>query len=549
MIKIKKARETIEEKLKGELLEAQRNLQVQKEELRAVHDELQRTNSELLQLTLELDDRVEERTEALRKSEEELRRHRDHLQERVDERTIELKSLNEQLEQRLRELQASEGRFRGLVVTIPDIVYRIDKEGYFIFINDAVKRLGYDPEELTGRHFSEIILPADVDEVSRSTVLSRYAGKVTGDQNAPKLFDERRTEHRRTVGLEVKLITKDRKREKPGLIESIGEGEVVAEINSSGLYAVSPKGQGTVLVGTVGVIRDISDRKLMEEELRRAYDELEIKVEERTSDLAAAKDELEKAYEELQRTQNQVIQSGRLAALGQLAAGAAHEIRNPVNIISLKLQVLKMTESLPENIQNAFDVCMRQVDRIVKITDGLRKFSRPPEKKMVKRDIRDLIENVVTLSAPRIKTENIFMEVIHDPTIPPVLLDESAFEQVLFNLLSNAMDAINRQEKRLIRIVTEKFDMEEDKCCARVTFSDTGHGIRDEDLNKLFDPFFTTKDPDKGTGIGLSICYGIIHDHEGRIWAENNEWGGASFFIELPVAAGRNEHSEPILEK
>ena len=247
--------------------QAEQTVESLRRELTEVHGELQRTNSELLQLTLELEDRVAERTAALRRSEEELRRHRDHLQETVAERTAALEALNRRLKDKLNELQASEERFRSLVVTIPDIVYRIDGDGHFTFVNNAIRRLGYEPETLYGEHFSKIILPADVPAVSRREVLPRLAGRVAKDAETPKLFDERRTGERRTTGLEIRLVARDRG-ESPGLLQSLGPEAVAVEVNSAGMYSLDLGSREPVFLGTVGVIRDISERKSIEKSLR-----------------------------------------------------------------------------------------------------------------------------------------------------------------------------------------------------------------------------------------------------------------------------------------
>ena len=165
------------------------------------------------------------------------------------------------------DLAASEERFRSLVTTIPDIIYRIDKEGRFLFINEAVRRLGWNPKELWGKHFCEFILPADCNRVSRDQVLPGFRNKVTGPEKAPKLFDERRTLERRTTGLEVLLPFKGSRNMQPGMIDAIGKEAIVAEINSSGMYMANPDSRDQVLIGTVGVIRDISVRKQIERRL------------------------------------------------------------------------------------------------------------------------------------------------------------------------------------------------------------------------------------------------------------------------------------------
>lgn len=176
-----------------------------------------------------------------------------------------LRDIDKQLEDKFIEITASENRFKTLVQTIPDIVYRIDNNGNFVYLNYAIRRLGYEPQELIGRHFSEIILPADVSNVSGSLILPKYKGIATGEKSAPKLFDERRTGERKTNNLEVRLMSKGVSKPKPGMIEVFGEEVIPVEITSAGLYATDAKAKPKSFIGTVGVIRDITERKMAEE--------------------------------------------------------------------------------------------------------------------------------------------------------------------------------------------------------------------------------------------------------------------------------------------
>lgn len=205
-----------------------------------------------------------------------------------------LENANQELEKRLRELRESEERFRTVVLTIPDIIYRIDETGRFIFVNQSVRNFGYEPDELIGRNFSEILLPVEADSVAREKVLPRYAGKITGAENAPKLFDERRTAERRTTGLEVRVLLKDGTRQARAVVESAGSDFIIAEINSSGLFEVNPHTKNRVFLGTVGVIRDITERKKFEEELDLHRVNLENLVSVRTEELRRVNSELER---------------------------------------------------------------------------------------------------------------------------------------------------------------------------------------------------------------------------------------------------------------
>jgi PAS domain S-box-containing protein len=212
-------------------------------------------------------------------------------------------TLEEQVQIKLQELQTSEERFAILVQTIPDIVYKIDPEGCFVYLNSAIRQLGYEPAELVGRHFSEIILPGEIELVCSSFVLPRYARRQTGEGKAPKLFDERRTGSRKTMGLEVRMLLKSGKTV-PGLVEPLGREVLVVEVNSSGLHEYNPETRKKEYIGTVGVIRDITERKRYENEINKYHLQLEEMVEERTAELSLANETLQVEIADRKRSEN-----------------------------------------------------------------------------------------------------------------------------------------------------------------------------------------------------------------------------------------------------
>jgi len=245
--------------------------------------------------------------------------------------------------------------------------------------------------------------------------------------------------------------------------------------------------------------------------------------------------------EDLQNARDLLLQSEKLAAIGRLSAGVAHEILNPVNIISLELQILQTMESLPTTVLEELKVCMDQINRIVTITDNLKEFSRIPKRRMEQARISNVIDYVVNLCATQLKIEGIETEISCEPGLPEIFMDKEKMEQVIMNLISNAMYFMEGKEKKILRITAEEEILIGKNNQLKIVVADTGTGIKIENMSKIFDPFFTTKEMGKGTGLGLSISYGIIHDHGGVIWAENNVWGGASFYIMLPVKAEMNE--------
>jgi PAS domain S-box-containing protein len=244
--------------------------------------------------------------------------------------------------------------------------------------------------------------------------------------------------------------------------------------------------------------------------------------------------ERKQVEEALQKTREMLVQSEKLAALGQLSSGAAHEILNPLNVISLRLQFLEMTENLSEKTKETIKVAKAQIDRIVKITHSISEFSRTAALHMTTVDLRELMEDVLLLTAPRLKEENVTFDFQYQADIPLLSLDKFRIEQVILNLINNAIDAMKDRKEKILRVAAA-LESSKGERNVWVTFADNGTGIKAEDMSRIFEPFFTTKEPDKGRGLGLSVCYGIIQDHHGRIWAKNNKSGGATFFIELPL--------------
>jgi PAS domain S-box-containing protein/putative nucleotidyltransferase with HDIG domain len=167
-------------------------------------------------------------------------------------------------------------RYIAIIKALPDIVYRIDPDGKFTFVNDSVRSLGYEPEELIGEHFSKIVHPDDVKFFARNFVLPKYRGQITGDDNAPKLFDERRTGNRKTKDLEIRLLVKKKKKDTD---DRIGTVISFGDVSSTGHYDKEIADEDKQFLGTLGIIRDITERKKADELLHKLNRALKVVTE------------------------------------------------------------------------------------------------------------------------------------------------------------------------------------------------------------------------------------------------------------------------------
>jgi PAS domain S-box-containing protein len=226
----------------------------------------------------------------------------------------------------------------------------------------------------------------------------------------------------------------------------------------------------------------------------------------------------------------------KLASLGQLAAGVAHEMNNPLgSIMVLSYLLLEDLEpSRPERAQ--VEKIVREATRCKEIVQGLLEFSRYTPSRMAPVQVNQILEEVLSLMADHLLFQHIDLETRLDPGLPLVLGDKSRLEQVFVNLLMNSAEAMEGLGR--LTVVTSRVT-EGDR--VRLSFTDTGPGIPENLLGRLFDPFFTTKGVGKGVGLGLAISYGIIQKHLGRIFVEKTGPGGTTFVVELPVPTAGEE--------
>ncbi|MFH0727852.1 MAG: ATP-binding protein [Pseudomonadota bacterium] len=266
-----------------------------------------------------------------------------------------------------------------------------------------------------------------------------------------------------------------------------------------------------------GILKDKKALQKTHEELVYINQNLERIVAERTEALA--------------RSEKQMAQADRLASIGQLSAGIAHEINNPLGIILGFTQLLKRDESDGSQRYNDLKTIEKHVLNCQAIVSDLLNFARnsPTRKKRV--HVHETIDEVVNFIRHHAKLGDVIIDRYYDDETPPLMVDEEKIRQVLINLVMNALHAVGKAGT--IRISTE-FNRHHRQVALHV--ADTGYGIERKNLTRIFDPFFTTKPTGEGTGLGLSVSYGIIKNHGGDILVESQPGQGARFTLLLPAA-------------
>ena len=236
------------------------------------------------------------------------------------------------------------------------------------------------------------------------------------------------------------------------------------------------------------------------------------------------------------RLEAQLLQAEKLSAVGQLVAGVAHELNNPLTTIKGYAQLLQ-GEQLPESVWEDLRRVEEAADRCRRIVTDLLTFARRYEPELTDTDVNELLQRTVALRSYDLRVHNIAVRWDLTP-LPLIRADPHRLQQVILNLVFNAEQAIlGEREGGLISIRSRA----EADGHIRFAVADNGPGILPEHLSKIFDPFFTTKEVGAGTGLGLSISYGIVKEHGGRIWAESQPGAGATFYVELPLIAPQGE--------
>ena len=396
-------------------------------------------------------------------------------QEEIERANRDLRTLSSHLEQRVRErtesLREGEARYRDLFESANDMVFTMDMQGVLTSINRTGEQLlGYTREELLGKSFLQLTAPENHDAARR-----RLAAKGAGA--GPMLY-------------ESVVMAKDGRR-------------IPIEVSTKSLHR-DGKPSEVLAVG-----RDITERKRAEEQLRRE-----------TAERA--------------RLEAELAQSAKMASLGIMAGGIAHEVRNPLAIASAAAQLLLEQPDDERLRAEGLQKIQTGIQRATGIVENLLKFAGPMSGELQPADVNDLVRETLALVEHEITQRGIDLQTRLADGLRPVRASASALEQVFANLILNACQAMD--QGGTLTVATESQGSE-----VTVRVADTGPGIRPDDLPRIFDPFFTTRPPGQGTGLGLAISYRIIEQHRGTIDAFNNAEPGATFVVRLPgVDTGRS---------
>jgi PAS domain S-box-containing protein len=379
-------------------------------------------------------------------------------------------------------LKLSERRYRFMVQNSPDMIYTLDNTGRFTFVNTASERLfGYKAQDLVGQHFHMILNKEDIPK-------------------AQWRFNERRTGERATAGYELRLKSGPRK--KYGDLN--GNGYSIIELNATGIYHREHGRTPKELVGTYGVARDITYRKILE---------------------------------------TQLLQAKKAEAIGNLAGGIAHDFNNLLMGIQgiVSLMLIKMDAANP--IYDRIKTLEQYVQDGAGLTRQLLAFVKGGTFEILPTNMNHLIKKQNDMFGRTRKEIKIFEEL--EPNIWPVEVDPVQIEQVLLNLYVNAGHAMPKGGTLLIRTentflgendVLIQSDQLKPGRYVKISVADSGVGMDEKTLQRIFDPFFTTKGVGKGSGLGLYSAYGIIKNHRGHIEAYSEKAKGTTFSMYLPVS-------------
>lgn len=373
-------------------------------------------------------------------------------------------------------LRESEELFKSVVLNSPDLTILTDAEGVATYVSPQCERVtGYGPETFLGKRMPGIIHPDDA-------ALCKEA------------WDHVLLEGGEIHEFEYRIVD--------------GDGKSRWVSHSATLMRVGERN-----LGVQNSIRDITKRTQAEKEIIETLDQL-------------------------QGIRESLVRIEKEATIGRMAAGVAHEILNPASIISSRLQFVEGEEGISDQTRKSLKVCREQIQRIARISREILESSVGWERPHSPGDFRRVIELSLQTARQRIEEGRVMVEYAPPPESLPVEMAEESLSRAMANLILNACDAMAGSERKKLILALRVLSAPARGPSVLAIVADSGHGIPSGAERRVFEPFFTTKDTGQGSGLGLAICKGIIEEHGGTIRAENNEMGGSSFIVELPLHQG-----------
>lgn len=360
----------------------------------------------------------------------------------------------------VREINQTKNSLMNLIDSCPDVIISMDKEARLTFFSQRAEHIfGFTADEVLGKSISNYL---------------------TGSEEESKQIMDMLQEKKQLRDHETVFHAKD--------------GTNVPVSLSASLLSDEHEN----IIGSIGICKDITERKQFEEEQKNLREQLS--------------------------------QSEKLSALGEFISGIAHELNNPLTGV-LGFSQLLMHSKGDRDIKHHIEKIYTEAVRCQQIVSNLLSFAREQKPEWVSVDINVIIENALSMKAYQLRTNSIDVIKELETDLPRTLADPNQLEQVFLNIIINAYEALLHSEnKRRLTVRTEHQGE-----ILRIKFIDTGPGIVSDNLKRIFDPFYTTKEVGQGTGLGLSLAYGYIQEHEGSIYATSKVGQGATFVIELPV--------------
>jgi len=373
-----------------------------------------------------------------------------------------------------KELEESEEKYRRLLEDIND-GYAVIQDGKFVFTNGKfTKILGYEPWQIIGKDFGHFVVSSD-----RQAVYTQYERIICGKEVPLERYE--------AVGLK-----------KDGTTVNVEVSIKVIQYENKPALSI--------------ILRDITERKQAEEQLKQYSENLERMVDERTRELKDAQDK--------------IVRTEKLTAIGELAGLVAHELRNPLGSIRTSTYFLKMKigDDADEKVARHLDILGKQVNICDRTICYLLDFSRPSKQESMEVDINQVVQRVVHTSEPP-QDVKISTNLVGD--LSPVIANEGELEQIFFYLISNAIEAMPKGGNLFLNTSQKESFIE-------VKVIDTGIGIPEENLDKVFEPLFTTKA--KGIGLGLALVKALVEREGGTTTVQSQVGKGTVFTIKLPTA-------------